>query len=108
MNRWKSVSWITRANAQSYSNAMTHRRPFSDACERNREPILAVLREHFGDRRRVLEIGSGTGQHAVYFGAALPHLEWQTADLEPSHAGIRAWLDEAQLPNVRPPLLLDA
>lgn len=83
-------------------------KPYSAASARNGEPILAVLREHFADRRRVLEIGSGTGQHAVHFGAALPHLEWQTTDLEPSHAAIRLWLNEARLPNVRSPLLLDA
>jgi SAM-dependent methyltransferase len=82
-------------------------KPFSAACERNREPILSVLREHFVDRSRVLEIGSGTGQHAVYFGAALPHLEWQTSDLPASHAGIRGWLAEAQLPNVRAPIAFD-
>ena len=51
-------------------------KPFSAASERNREPILAVLREHFADRRHVLEIGSGTGQHAVCFAAALPQLIW--------------------------------
>jgi cyclopropane fatty-acyl-phospholipid synthase-like methyltransferase len=66
-----------------------------------------VLREHFADRRRVLEIGSGTGQHAVYFAAALPHLVWQTSDLPENHDGICAWLDEAALPNTLPPLALD-
>jgi cyclopropane fatty-acyl-phospholipid synthase-like methyltransferase len=82
-------------------------KPFAESCEQNRDPILAVLREAFADRRLVLEIGSGTGQHAVYFGAALPHLVWQTADLADQHAGILAWLDDAALPNVRPPLVLD-
>ncbi len=82
-------------------------KPFSAACERNREPILAVLREHFADRKQVLEIGSGTGQHAVHFAAALPHLVWQTSDRPEYHEGIGAWLAEAALPNVRPPLLLD-
>lgn len=82
-------------------------KPFAPACERNREPILAVLRRHFADRSHVLEIGSGTGQHAAYFGAALPHLTWQTSDLAAHHAGIRAWLDEAGLTNVLPPLTLD-
>lgn len=80
---------------------------FSAACERNREPILAVLREHFRDRTRVLEVGSGTGQHAVHFAAGLPHLVWQTSDLPASHDSIRAWLEEAQLPNALPPLALD-
>jgi cyclopropane fatty-acyl-phospholipid synthase-like methyltransferase len=82
-------------------------KPFSESCVQNREPMLALLRELFADRRQVLEIGSGTGQHAVYFGAELPHLRWQTADVAQHHAGIRAWLDEAALPNVLPPLVLD-
>jgi len=82
-------------------------KPFSESCVQNREPILAVLREWFADRSAVLEIGSGTGQHAVYFGAELPHLRWQTADVVPHHAGILAWLNEAALPNVLPPLALD-
>jgi hypothetical protein len=82
-------------------------KPHSPACERNRDPILAVLREHFTDRTQVLEIGSGTGQHAVHFAAALPHLTWQTSDVEENLAGIRAWLDEAELSNTPPPLTLD-
>ncbi|MCL5060472.1 MAG: class I SAM-dependent methyltransferase [Candidatus Thermoplasmatota archaeon] len=82
-------------------------KPFSESCVQNRDPILAVLREWFADRSRVLEIGSGTGQHAVYFGAELPHLVWQTADVPQHHAGIRLWLAEAALPNVLPPLALD-
>jgi len=55
--------------------------PYSQACENNKEPILAVLREVFADRSQVLEIGSGTGQHACYFAAALPHLRWQPTEL---------------------------
>ncbi|MBI1173649.1 MAG: DUF938 domain-containing protein [Sideroxydans sp.] len=82
-------------------------KPYSESCEKNQEPILAVLREIFAGRTRVLEIASGTGQHAVYFGRALPHLSWQTSELAHNHAGIRAWLDEAQLPNVLAPLSLD-
>ena len=82
-------------------------KPYSESCEQNREPILAVLSEVFADRRQVLEVGSGTGQHAVYFGAELPHLRWQTADVLPYHAGIRAWIEEAALPNVLLPLELD-
>ena len=82
-------------------------KPFSESCVQNRDPILAVLRELFADRSHVLEIGSGTGQHAVYFGAKLPHLRWQTADVPPHHAGIRLWLAEAKLANVLPPLELD-
>ncbi len=82
-------------------------KPYSESCEQNRAPILAVLREVFADRSHVLEIGSGTGQHAVYFGSELPHLRWQTADLPLHHPGIRRWLDDAALPNVRPPIALD-
>jgi cyclopropane fatty-acyl-phospholipid synthase-like methyltransferase len=82
-------------------------KPYSESCEQNRAPILTVLREVFGDRSHVLEIGSGTGQHAVYFAAELPHLRWQTADLPQHHPGIRRWLEEATLPNVLPPIALD-
>jgi len=82
-------------------------KPFSESCVQNRDPILSVLQTCFADRRHVLEIGSGTGQHAVYFGVGLPHLRWQTADVSEHHAGIRQWLDEAALPNVLPPLTLD-
>ena len=81
--------------------------PYSAACERNREPILAVLHECFADRRHVLEIGSGTGQHAVHFAAAMPQLRWQCSDRAEHLPGIRAWLDEAALPNTPAPLVLD-
>jgi cyclopropane fatty-acyl-phospholipid synthase-like methyltransferase len=82
-------------------------KPVSAACERNREPILAVLREHFADRTRVLEIGSGTGQHAVHFASAMPQLHWQCSERAEQLPGIRAWLDEAGLPNTPAPLELD-
>jgi len=82
-------------------------KPYSPACERNREPILDLLRAHFADRRQVLEIGSGTGQHAVHFAAALPQLRWQCADRAPYLPGIRLWLDDAALPNTPAPLALD-
>jgi cyclopropane fatty-acyl-phospholipid synthase-like methyltransferase len=86
---------------------MLNERPFSESCERNKEPILAVLRETFDQPGKVLEIGSGTGQHAAYFAAALPHLQWQTSDLSASHRGILAWLEHAHLSNLLPPLELD-
>lgn len=82
-------------------------KPYSDACERNKEPILTVLREMFRAPGTVLEIGSGTGQHAVHFARHLPHLTWITADRADYLPGIRQWLDEAALPNLRGPLLLD-
>jgi cyclopropane fatty-acyl-phospholipid synthase-like methyltransferase len=82
-------------------------KPFSPACERNREPILAALRPLLVDARSVLEIGSGTGQHAVHFAAALPQLRWQTSDRSENLPGIRQWLDEAGLANTPAPLPLD-
>lgn len=82
-------------------------KPFSEASERNRVPILATLRDWFADRRHVLEVGSGTGQHAVHFAAALPQLTWQTSERAEYLDGLRAWLDEAALPNAPPPIELD-
>jgi len=82
-------------------------KPFSPACERNKAPILDVLQAVFSDRRRVLEIGSGTGQHAVHFAAHLPHLIWQSSDRLENLAGIRLWLNEAGLANTPEPLVLD-
>jgi len=82
-------------------------KPDAPACAKNREPILEVLREHFHDRRSVLEIGSGTGQHAIFFADRLPHLLWQTSDRPENLPGIAAWLAEAALPNTPAPLALD-
>lgn len=82
-------------------------KPFSPASERNREPILAVLRPRLAHSRRVLEIGSGTGQHAVHFAAAMPHLQWQASDRAVNLPGIRLWLAEAALPNTPEPLAFD-
>ncbi len=82
-------------------------KPHAPSCDKNREPILAVLRERLAGRTSLLEIGSGTGQHAVYFAPALPHLNWQTSDRAENLPGIRAWLDEARLPNTPAPLELD-
>jgi hypothetical protein len=83
------------------------RKSYAPSCDRNRDPILTVLRQFFMDRHDVLEVGSGTGQHAVYFASALPHLSWQTSELEENLAGIRAWLDEARLANTPPPIAID-
>jgi cyclopropane fatty-acyl-phospholipid synthase-like methyltransferase len=80
---------------------------YSEACEQNRDPILAVLRKEFSTTRNVLEIGSGTGQHAVYFAAALPHLRWHTSDLPGNHASINAWIDTSGLDNLARPIRLD-
>ncbi|MDO9063787.1 MAG: DUF938 domain-containing protein [Sulfuricella sp.] len=82
-------------------------KPYAESCEQNQVPIVEVLQEIFANQQRVLEIASGTGQHAVYFGRALPHLTWQTSELAQNHAGIQAWLDESLLPNVLPPVAID-
>ena len=82
-------------------------KPFSEASERNRDPILQVLRRVFGDRKSVLEIGSGTGQHAAYFAPALPHLAWQPSDVAENLPAIRLWREEAQAPGLREPVELD-
>jgi hypothetical protein len=77
------------------------------ATARNRDPLLDVLRPRL-PAGRVLEVASGSGEHAVYFAAALPHLVWQPTDLEPEHlASIEAWRAETGLPNVLPGLRLD-
>jgi cyclopropane fatty-acyl-phospholipid synthase-like methyltransferase len=86
---------------------MTNHKPFSESCVQNREPIQQILQQYVSGRETVLEIGSGTGQHAVYFAEAFPHLSWQTSDLAENHAGIQAWIRDCQLPNILPPILLD-
>jgi SAM-dependent methyltransferase len=80
-------------------------KPFSEAAERNRGPILEVLKRVLEGSRLVLEIGSGTGQHAAYFAPELPHLTWQPTDVAEHLAGIRQWTDG--IANVREPLELD-
>jgi cyclopropane fatty-acyl-phospholipid synthase-like methyltransferase len=82
-------------------------KPWSEAAEKNAAPVLEILRHEFQDCAEVLEIGSGTGQHAVHFASRLGHLRWQTSDLDENHAGITAWLAEAGLANVLAPISLD-
>jgi cyclopropane fatty-acyl-phospholipid synthase-like methyltransferase len=82
-------------------------KPFSQACENNKAPILAVLLRHFQQVHHVLEIGSGTGQHAVYFSGAMPHLIWQTSDRADYLSGIRQWIAECAHTNIRLPYELD-
>ena len=82
-------------------------KPYSESCDQNRAPILEVLRIELEGRRLLLEIGSGTGQHAVYFAPEFPQLLWQTSDMADMHTGIRAWLSDAHAGNILPPLALD-
>lgn len=81
------------------------RKPFAESSEQNKAPIAAVLRRWFAEPGRVLEIGAGTGQHAVSFGAMMPHLTWQASDRREYLDGIHMWLEEAALANVPMPAL---
>jgi len=82
-------------------------KPFAESSERNRDPILAVLRRWLTGPRRVLEIGSGTGQHAVYFAGALPGVVWQASDRAENLPGIGQWIEEASLSNLAEAIVLD-
>ncbi|MGB0936524.1 MAG: DUF938 domain-containing protein [Colwellia sp.] len=79
-------------------------KPFSQACENNKHPILEVLKSALTNYKHVLEIGSGTGQHAVYFAEKLPYLTWQTSDLPVNHDGINQWIDDQNLQNINRPI----
>jgi cyclopropane fatty-acyl-phospholipid synthase-like methyltransferase len=82
-------------------------RSYSKASERNREPILAVLRRWLSGSCRVLEVGSGNGQHAVYFARALPQVFWQATDRAEMLPDVSEWIDEAALPNLGAAIALD-
>jgi Protein of unknown function (DUF938) len=88
---------------------MDDTRRFAPSAARNRDPILEVLRRHMPDAGLVLEIASGTGEHAIHFAQRLgPQLVFQTSDPDAeARSSIEAWVQEAGLPNVRPPLALD-
>ena len=88
---------------------MTDARRHAPATERNREPIAAILRDVLPATGTVLEIASGTGEHAVHFARAFPDLVWRPSDPDlDALASIRGWAEAARLNNVRPPFLLDA
>jgi cyclopropane fatty-acyl-phospholipid synthase-like methyltransferase len=82
-------------------------KPYSESCDQNKQPILKVLLEVFSSVQNVLEIGSGTGQHAIYFAKEMPWLKWHTSDCQPYLMGINMWLTDAQLDNVVVPFELD-
>ena len=81
-------------------------KPFSQACINNRDFILEHLRVLFDEGSKVLEVGSGTGQHGVYFSNHLS-MQWQMSDFEDNHEGINAWIDEASTGNCLAPIALD-
>lgn len=89
------------------STAAAHPTPESAACERNKQPILERLRPAFAAQQRVLEIGSGTGQHAVFFARELPHLDWLPSDRAEWLPGLRARIAQQGPPNLAPPVELD-
>ena len=82
-------------------------KPFSESCEQNKHVILDVLQKELIHQKNLLEIGSGTGQHAIFFAEKLPHLHWQCSDRLPELAGINAWLNDSLLPNLPAPIELD-
>lgn len=92
---------------------MLHNKPFSQACENNKNPILQVLKQYLESdaissaNHSLLEVGSGTGQHAVYLSEHLPHILWQPTDVAENIPGIELWLQEANLANLLSPLEFD-
>ena len=82
-------------------------KPYAESCVQNQDVILKQLQTLCPDPASILEIGSGTGQHAVHFAAHLPHLKWYTSDRLENHPGIKLWLDESLLNNLHYPIDLD-
>ena len=81
--------------------------PYSQACENNKQPILERIAPLLAEATHVLEIGSGTGQHGVWFSRALPHLVWQTSDRQAGIDGLTARIRAEGPPNLRLPVVLD-
>jgi cyclopropane fatty-acyl-phospholipid synthase-like methyltransferase len=79
-------------------------KPFSQACENNKQPILDVLDRVLASSKKLLEIGSGTGQHAVFFAPRLTHLQWHTSDMPNNHSGIKAWIEDVSVNNLFQPM----
>ncbi len=82
-------------------------KPFAESSEQNKIPIFTGLKRYFSKIKTVLEIGSGTGQHAVFFAEQFPQLNWTTSDQAEYLTGIQVWLDESPQTNIEGPLLLD-
>ncbi len=82
-------------------------KPFAESSVQNRAPIFEIIEPLLQDCRSVLEIGSGTGQHAVYFAKDLPHLTWHTSDVSENHDGIKQWIQDSHLDNVKLPIDLN-
>ncbi|HED35359.1 MAG TPA: DUF938 domain-containing protein [Gammaproteobacteria bacterium] len=82
-------------------------KPYAASCAQNQQAILDVLKTLFTQAGDVLEIGSGTGQHAVFFTHHMRHLNWQPGDLEAEHEGMKKWFDEVEHSRINAPLILD-
>lgn len=82
-------------------------KPYAASCDENKDIILSVIKPYLADKKAVLEIASGTGQHAVFFAQALKHLNWQSSDLKNQLGGMQQWIEEAQLSNLQNPIELD-
>ena len=96
-------------NRRFYEGSVAGARRSAPAAVRNREPIAEVLSEWLPSTGLVLEIASGTGEHAIFFAQRFPALEWQPSDVNGDALGsIAAWQDETKYPNLRPPLIIDA
>ncbi len=93
-----------RKNRRCFQNM---NKPCSPSAERNKEPILNVLKEELSSQQSVLEIGSGTGQHACYFSAALPHILWQPTELKENIPAIQQWMQEQHCSNLLEPKILN-
>ena len=82
-------------------------KPFSQACENNKQPILHVLQHYLIGHQSVFEVASGTGQHAVHFSQNLPEVTWQPTEQKQCMSGLLAWVNESSLPNILQPMVLD-
>lgn len=82
-------------------------KPFSQACDNNKSAIFDLLRDYLIEPTKLLEIGSGTGQHGAFFAENLPHVQWQTSDLADNHPGILAWINDYSGTNLLPPFVLN-
>ena len=82
-------------------------KPYSESCDQNQDHILSIISPLFSSCKSVLEIGSGTGQHAIYFAEHMPQLKWHTSDCLEYHAGIKSWLSDSGLENVEGPFDLN-
>ena len=82
-------------------------KPFSESCERNKQPILSVIETLLETKQSLLEIGSGTGQHATFFAEQLPHITWHTSDRLENHGDIHLWIDDSPATNIKTPIQLD-